>query len=149
LDCFKSSSVQRPMTMNHSIVNVEIGLLLMQLHTRTKRGSVQPKSKDFYHRRIDVMTFSGQQSTLIIRARVPASVSILPGECFNGMEQSHSISFRRDSSLTQIESLAFSSSSLRSILIACSVQILGPCCFFTLRITFINFIRIAITLEAN
>jgi hypothetical protein len=44
---------------------------------------------------------------------------------FKQLKQFHSISFEGDSGLMRIESFAFSSSSLRSIVIPCSVDILG------------------------
>jgi hypothetical protein len=88
--------------------------------------AVQSKSNVFYHHRlIDVTTLSGQQSTLIARVLVPASTLILPEECFKSLKQLHWISFEGDSRFTGIESLAFSSSSLQSIVIPCSVEILG------------------------
>jgi hypothetical protein len=110
--------------------------LMMQFHDQTKLGSVLSQSNVLCHRRvivrdglIDVTTLSRQQSTLIVRAWIPASIPIVPVECFSGMEQFHSISFEGDSRLTRIQSRAFSNSSLRSIMIPCSVEILGPSCF--------------------
>jgi hypothetical protein len=90
----------------------------------------------FSHRRIivrdgliDVPTLSAQQSTLIVQAWMPASISLLSVEYFKSLKQFDSISFEGDSRLTRIESFAFSSSSLRSIVILCSTEILGPSCF--------------------
>jgi hypothetical protein len=89
-------------------------LFLMEFQDQTKRGSIQSKSNVFYHRRIivrdgltDIVTISGQQSTLIIQAWIPASISILRMKYFKCLNQLHSISFERDSRLTRIESLAF------------------------------------------
>jgi hypothetical protein len=71
--------------------------LLMQVQDQTKLGFVQSKSDLFCHRiiivqygLIDVPTLSGQQSTPIVRSWTPASISILPVTCFNGLKQFHS-----------------------------------------------------------
>jgi hypothetical protein len=60
---------------------------------------------------------------------IPSTVQILGSKCFSHCTSLSSISFESNSQLTRIESSAFSSSSLQSILIPSIVQILGSGCF--------------------
>jgi hypothetical protein len=60
---------------------------------------------------------------------IPRSVEILCSSCFYSCESLTSISFESNSRLTRIESNAFSSSSLQSIVIPRGVKILDSSCF--------------------
>jgi hypothetical protein len=60
---------------------------------------------------------------------IPSNIEILGSSCFSCCKSLSSISFESNSQLTQIESNAFSFSSLQSIMIPSTVQILGSGCF--------------------
>jgi hypothetical protein len=60
---------------------------------------------------------------------MPSDIEILGSSCFSSSKSLSSISSESNSQLTQIESFAFSRSSLQSIVIPSTVQILGSSCF--------------------
>jgi hypothetical protein len=108
---------------------------MMQFHGQTKLRYIQSKSNVLSHCRIivrgnfiNITICSSQQLTPIVRVWVPVSIPILRVECFNYLGQFHSISFERGSKGTHIESFAFLSSTLQSILVPCSVETLGRSC---------------------
>jgi hypothetical protein len=60
---------------------------------------------------------------------IPHHIEILGSSCFGVCESLSSIIFEADSRLKRIESMAFSKSSLQSIVLPRSVEILGSSCF--------------------
>jgi hypothetical protein len=70
-----------------------------------------------------------QESLSISRAWIPESISMVIAGYFGRFRQFDRITFEIRSRLTQIESRAFSSSSLESIVIPMSVELLRSSCF--------------------
>jgi uncharacterized Fe-S cluster-containing radical SAM superfamily protein len=77
---------------------------------------------------IEVLLFSQRDTSPISRAWIPHFIAVLECECFRKYPLSF-ISFESHSRLTCIEAHAFSHSSLQSIRIPQTVEILGPSCF--------------------
>jgi hypothetical protein len=78
---------------------------------------------DIVHHRL-IRNFSGSSNI-----EIGSDIEILGLFCFSHCNSLSSISFKSNSLLTQIESLAFYKSSLQSILIPRNVEILGSSCF--------------------
>jgi hypothetical protein len=78
---------------------------------------------DVFHHKL-IQNFS--KSSAIELGR---NIEILGSKCFSYCQLLSSITFESNSRLIRIESLAFSQSSLRSIMIPKSVEILGSSCF--------------------
>jgi hypothetical protein len=78
---------------------------------------------------VEARTRGMQESRSISRAWIPESISKVTARYFYGLKQFHWITFESNSQLTRIESKAFSSSSLQSIVIPRNVEILGSSCF--------------------
>jgi hypothetical protein len=64
-----------------------------------------------------------------VRAWIPKTISIMPPKLFNHLRCLHSILFESFSRLTRFGSSAFSRSSLQSIVIPRSVEVLCSKCF--------------------
>jgi RNase P/RNase MRP subunit POP5 len=107
------------------------------LCVQSKQTKSQSQMNEFYQRRIHVRNGSIEKLMLLpelsppetIRAWIPNSIVVLKSNCFNNRQKLLWISFESNSQLTQIESNAFSDSSLQSILIPSTVEILGSRCF--------------------
>jgi hypothetical protein len=74
---------------------------------------------DVIHHRL-IRNFSTQSDV-----KIPLNIEIVGCSCFSCCHSVSSISFESNSQLTRIESDAFSDSSLQSIIIPSTVQILG------------------------
>jgi hypothetical protein len=75
--------------------------------------------------RTTLIGYLGSQSSIVI----PRNVEIIGSKCFGKTQSVSSISFESNSQLRQIESLAFSSSSLRSIIIPRNVPFIDAAAF--------------------
>jgi hypothetical protein len=82
---------------------------------------------DVLHHKL-IQNFSKSSGIEIAR-----TIQIFCSNCFSWCESLSSITFESNSHLTRIESEAFSSSSLESILIPRNVEILGSTCFYNCK----------------
>jgi hypothetical protein len=78
---------------------------------------------------VDLRGFCHDELRNAVRVWIPISISIVPAKLFHDMRQLRSFSFETNSGLRRIESGAFSSALLQSILIPYSVEILCSSCF--------------------
>jgi hypothetical protein len=117
--------------------------MLHSLSPASRQSIGDSHSTQFYERRvvvidgsINTVTLNALSQTAILRVWIPNSILFLKGPhrpiqlgLVNQRDPLKLIVFESNSCLTRIESKVFSSSSLQSILIPRSVEILGSDCF--------------------